>query len=189
MIVTVADKYMPVSSDGEATIALDNHQSVYREKLLEHILLGELLKLSWKRGRADLEVSLPAIDRSGYDVLLEAHGIPRHVQLKSSARQAKTAKQKVHLDLSRKPSGCVVWTQFNPVTLDLGPFLFFGGAPGAPLPSMEGFRLARHTKGDKDGVKAFRPNLREVPKGQFIVLPTLETLFDALFGPAPSDPS
>jgi len=170
-------------------MALDNHQSVYREKLLEHLLLGELLKLSWKRGRADLEVSLPAIDRSGYDVLLEAHDIARHVQLKSSGRASTTATQKVHLNLGRKPSGCVVWTQFDPDTLDLGPFLFFGGAPGSPLPSLEAFRVARHTKGDKDGVKAFRPNLREVPKGRFTALPSVEALFDALFGPAPSDPS
>lgn len=170
-------------------MALDNHQSVYREKLLEHLLLGELLKLSWKRGLADLEISLPAIDRSGYDVLLEAQGIPRHIQLKSSARRATTAVQKIHLDLSRKPSGCVVWTLFDPDTLELGPFLFFGGAPGTPLPSLEGFRVARHTKGDKDGVKAFRPNLREVPKGRFTALPTVEALFEALFGPPATDPS
>lgn len=162
---------------------IDNDQSVFREKLLEHLLLGELLKIAWKCGKADLEISTPAIDRSGYDVLIEANRITRHIQFKSSTRKATTAIQKVHIDLCQKPSGCVVWTQFDPVTLELGPFLFFGGIPGAPLPSLDGFRIAKHTKGDKDGVKAQRPNLREIPKGRFVKIPSVEALYKALFGP------
>jgi hypothetical protein len=59
--------------------------------LLEHLLIGELLKHSWLHHGAELEVSQPVIDRSGHDVVLEANGITRHVQLKASASGASTS--------------------------------------------------------------------------------------------------
>jgi hypothetical protein len=134
----------------------DTHQSVYREKLLEHLLIGELLKYSWLKQHATLEVSQPSIDRSGHDVVLEANGVTRHVQLKASSHSAKTTLQNIHLGLAEKPSGCVIWTRFDPATLAIGPFLFFGGAPGKPLPSIDQFRTAKHTKANSTGVKTER---------------------------------
>lgn len=55
-------------------LSLDICQSVYRERLLEHLLIGDLLKHSWLHTGATLEVSQPSIDRSGHDVVLEANG-------------------------------------------------------------------------------------------------------------------
>ncbi|GAA5012935.1 hypothetical protein GCM10025794_01110 [Massilia kyonggiensis] len=46
--------------------------------------------------------------------------------------------------------------------MTLGPFLFFGAEPGLPLPPLDTFKVARHTKGNKDGAKQERPNLRVV---------------------------
>lgn len=80
-------------------------QSVYREHLLEHLLIGELLKYSWLNHGAELEVSQPALDRNGHDIVLEANGVTRHVQLKSSASGASTASQTIHLGLADKPTG------------------------------------------------------------------------------------
>jgi hypothetical protein len=94
-------------------LTLDTYQSVYRERLLEHLLIGELLKYSWLHAAATLEVSQPSIDRSGHDVVLEANGVTRHLQLKSSSHAAKTPAQMVHVGLACKPSGCVVWTRFD----------------------------------------------------------------------------
>jgi len=156
--------------------------SSYREKLIEHLLIGELLKISWQNGDCDLEVSKPEVDNSGYDVIVELNGIIRHIQLKASYVGGKTAKQKVHTRLSSKPSGCVVWVYFNEVTLELGPFLFFGAQPGEPLPSLEGTKTARHTKGDQDGYKAERPNIREINKGQFAKHENITSLYATLFG-------
>lgn len=119
-------------------MAVDSYQSVYREKLLEHLLIGELLKYSWLNHDASLEVSQPAIDRSGHDIVLEANGVTRHVQLKTSSTIAKTGRQNVHLGLAEKPSGCVVWVRFDPASMALGPFLFFGSAPGTALPPLDG---------------------------------------------------
>ena len=115
-------------------MSIDTHQSVYREQLLEHLLISQLLRHAWLYDEAQLEVMKPEIDRAGYDIVLEAHGVCRHVQLKTSSTTAKTAKQNIHVDLGTKPSGCVVWTRFDPLTLDLGPFLFFGAKAGQPLP-------------------------------------------------------
>ncbi len=156
--------------------------SSYREKLIEHLLIGELLKISWKNGDCELEISKPEVDNSGYDVIVELNGSIRHIQLKASYIGGKTAKQKVHTRLSAKPSGCVIWVYFNEKTLELGPFLFFGAGPGAPLPSLEGTKTARHTKGDQDGYKAERPNIREINKGQFSKHESITSLYTALFG-------
>jgi hypothetical protein len=168
-------------------IELDTTQSVYREHLLEHLLIGDLLKYSWFHAGANLEVSQPSIDRSGHDVVLEANGVTRHVQLKSSSSRATTAVQKVHVGLSSKPSGCVIWTRFDPDNMRLGPFMFFGDAPGAPLPSLAGFRTAKHAKGNAEGVKKERPNLRVVSISNFRLLTDIPALYGALFGKVPGD--
>ena len=100
--------------------------SAYREKLIEHLFVGELLKLSWLHHACSLEVAKPEVDNSGYDLIAEANGLVRHIQLKTSIIGGKTASQKVHTKLAEKPSGCVVWIYFNEDTLHLGPFFYFG---------------------------------------------------------------
>jgi hypothetical protein len=163
-------------------IDLDIHESVYRERLLEHLLIGDLLKHSWLHANATLEVSQPSIDRSGHDVVLEANGVTRHVQLKTSSQSATTATQKVHIGLASKPSGCIIWTRFDRESMSLGPFMFFGGEPGAPLPSLADCPIAKHTKGNAEGVKKERPNLRVVSISKFRKIADVRSLFVALFG-------
>lgn len=156
-------------------------KSSFREKLIEHLFIGELLKLSWLDGSSSLEVAKPEVDNQGYDLIAEENGIIRHIQLKAAHLEAKAAKQKVHIALSTKPSGCIVWVYFNEKTLELGPFLFFGGLPGLPLPSLEGFRVAKHTKANAEGVKAERPEIREIPRGKFARYDTVEQIYEQLF--------
>jgi len=156
--------------------------SSFREKLIEHLLVAELLKLSWSHGNCQLEVAKPEVDNSGYDIILEDNRVVRHVQLKASYLGGKTARQKVNVKLAGKPSGCVLWIYFNEDTLELGPFLFFGGLPGECLPGIDGLKIAKHTKGDKDGVKAERPQIREINKGKFTKYDTIEEIYGVLFG-------
>jgi hypothetical protein len=163
-------------------MSLDSSQSVYRERLLEHLLLGHLMRHSWLSCGASLEVSHPMIDRAGHDVVLDDNQITRHVQFKSATRTAKTSRQTIHLELGRKPSGCVVWILFEPASLELGPFLFFGGMPGTPLPAITNFPVAKHTKGNAQGVKLERPNLRVIPRREFKQLATVHAIYTALFG-------
>lgn len=156
--------------------------SSFREKLIEHLFVGELLKLSWKNDDCGLEVAKPEVDNSGYDLIAEAHGVVRHIQLKASYEGGKTATQKVHVRLAEKLSGCVIWIYFNEETLALGPYYFFGGGPGERLPPLENLKIARHTKGDQDGFKAERPNIRVLNKGDFTRHESVEEIYAALFG-------
>jgi len=155
--------------------------SSFREKLIEHLFVGELLKLSWTKGDFSLEVSKPEVDNSGYDLIIESKSILRHVQLKAAFLGAKTSRQNIHVSLGNKQSGCVVWVYFDKNNLNLGPFLFFGGKPGEPLPDMSNLKVAKHTKGDADGYKAERPNIRTINKGTFTTYSTIEDLYHALF--------
>src|SRR5215210_7750101 len=94
--------------------------SSYREMLLEHLLAGEVMRFLWLRGNVRMEVLKPQVDDGGYDLVLEANDIVRHVQLKASHSSAATPQVNVSLSLSRRPSGCVVWTIFDEGTLALG---------------------------------------------------------------------
>ncbi len=162
------------------TVMNDSIHSSYREKLLEHLLIGELLKESWKTG-SFIEVSRPEADRSGYDVILESGKIVRHIQLKTRKKDGKAQNQKVHLGLGEKASGCVIVILFDE-NLNLGPFLFLGGSPGEPLDSLTEFHVAKHTKSNSNGVKTERPNLRVVGHGRFRKIESIAMLSASLFG-------
>ena len=154
--------------------------SSLREQVLEHLFTGELLRCLWTRGRKDIEVLRAEVDRGGYDLVLACNGILRHIQLKASYLGAKTSRVKVHIGLAAKPSGCVIWIRFDPDTLELGPFHWFGGRPGEPLPSL-GDTVARHTKGDAKGIKSYRANIRVVNGGRFSKLTSITEVAERLF--------
>ena len=160
-----------------------NHtgNSSYREKLVEHLFVAELLKVSWLHHGCSLELAKPEVDNAGYDLIAEMPGCVRHIQLKSSKTGATTASQKIHTKLAQKSSGCVIWIYVDENTLRLGPFLYFGAGAGKPLPSLEGHKTATHTKGNRYGVKAPRPNIRVVKKGCFQKCASIEDLFIRLF--------
>ena len=152
-----------------------------REKLIEHVFLGELLRCLWQKGKSDIEVLRPEVDAGGYDLAIECDGILRHIQLKSTRAGGKAAHVDIHTKLAAKPSGCVIWISFDERSLNLGPFLWMGGAPGEPLSSL-GDKLARHSRADSTGSKRERPQLRAVAKRQFIQLSDIGEVAEALFG-------
>jgi len=90
-----------------------SENSSYRENLIEHLFVTELLKMSWLHHRCSLEVAKPEVDNSGYDLIAETMGLVRHIQLKTSIVGGTTASQKIHTKLAEKPSGCVVWIYFD----------------------------------------------------------------------------
>lgn len=163
--------------------------SSYREALLEHLFAAEVMRHLWLRGNVRIEMLKPQVDDGGYDLVFEANGVVRHVQLKSSHHDSATAHATVSLSLAKKPSGCVVWLRFDARTLALGPYWWFGGAPKERLPDISTFRTAKHTKGNAQGIKLERPNLRVVPRGKFEVLASVEELVFRLFGPIHASPS
>jgi hypothetical protein len=156
--------------------------STYREKLLEHLFVGELLRHLWQKGIFNAEFLRPEVDNGGYDLSVGYGSSVRHIQLKTSHLKGKASYQKVRTRLAEKPSGCVVWIMFDENTLTLGPFLWFGGEPGKPLPDISTFPIAKHTKGNAMGKKAERSNVRVVKRRFFERLSSIEELAPKLFG-------
>ena len=156
-------------------------KSSFREKLIEHLFIGELLKLSWLEGGCSLEIAKPEVDNQGYDLIAENNGVIRHIQLKAAKSDAKASRQTIHIALAGKQSGCVVWVYFDEKTLKLGPFLFFGGTAGLPLPNIANNKVAKHNKGNAEGFKAERPEIRIIPKGQFVTYQSVKEIYDQLF--------
>lgn len=156
--------------------------SSFREKLLEHFFVAELLKRSWLEHTCELEIAKPEVDSKGYDLIAENKGIVRHIQLKSTKRGGNAAAQNIHMALGTKPSGCVVWLEFDEHTLEMGPFRYFGADAGHKLPSLEDYPVAKHTKANAEGRKTLRRQLRRISKSQFQSIDTMDSLYRTIFG-------
>ena len=155
--------------------------SSLREQALGHVFLGQLLTFMWQSGARDIEVLKSEVDRGGYDLVLEANGIIRHVQLKSSFRGSKVREVDVSTKLLRKPGGCVLWIEFDSESLGIGRFYWFGGKAGTALPDL-GLRISRHSKGNSDGEKNERPIHRVLTRGRFEPLADIRNVAKKLFG-------
>jgi len=155
--------------------------SVLREKVIEHAFLAELSRSLLLDLAMPFEVLRSEFDAFGYDVVIEANRILRHVQLKATVATGSRSHVDVQLALADKPGGCVVWVFVDRETLRLGPFLWFGGEPGQPLPPL-GDRAVRHTRGDSEGTKKVRAGLRRLPRGSFTRFDAISDLAMAMFG-------
>jgi hypothetical protein len=160
------------------------HSSL-REGVLEHLVVGALLRALWLAGCRDFELLRPQTDAAGYDVVLTAYGVTRHIQLKSTVQGGAAARQSLNVALERHPSACVLWSFFEAETMALGSFLWFGEAPGTPL-DLKGLPLGKHTKPSADGSKAERPNIRKLRKADCLPLHSIDDVLIRLFGPQPS---
>jgi len=159
-----------------------SEQSSYREKLLEHLFVGELLRHLWQQVVTDVEVLKPEVDNGGYDLVVECNNVIRHVQLKSSFREARTARQNLNLCLTEKLGGCIVWIVLRSKTLAIGPYRWFCGDPGEPFPEVSKLTVAKYTKGDASGTKNERPNIRVLPQGRSDELADIGSVAQRLFG-------
>jgi hypothetical protein len=166
-----------------AAAFLQNASTVHssaQENLLEHVFISEVLQETWFGRGQVVEVLRSEVDAGGYDLVFECGIITRHVQLKSSAVDGKTAHQTLNIRLAEKPSGCVVWLRYKPI-VELGrvdlTYLWFGGEPGQSLPSLGDQQGRRPSRG------ILRPNARVVRKSRFEAVSTTAELVTKLFGP------
>jgi hypothetical protein len=155
--------------------------SSLREQALGHLFLGQLLAFMWQSGARDIEVLKSEVDRGGYDVVLEANRVIRHVQLKSSFRGSKVREVDINTKLLHKPNGCILWLEFDRESLAIERFYWLGGKAGNGLPDL-GVRISRHSKGDSKGKKNPRLAHRVVAKGDFQMLADISELVGKLFG-------
>ena len=157
-------------------------RSSYRESLLEHLFIGEVIRHVWVSGGKHLEIPKPEVDDAGYDLVLESGNVVRHIQLKTTFKGSYVRRFNINAGLATKPSGCVICILFDKDTLAFGPFLWLGASPGKTLHDLSGYQTAKHTKGNAKGVKTQRPNLRVVPCSALEKVPSIDQLVIKLFG-------
>ena len=174
-----------MSADGVSVVNLDREsdflQSRFREKLLEHVFISELLQEVWLGERQTVEVLRSEVDSAGYDLVVDRRGAIRYIQLKSSRTDAKTDRQKINSRLAEKPGGRVIWLVFE--ECDRRIRLQYLVYPPDPEEKLDlGDKLARHTKANASGYKAERPSTRVISKSKFKKLGTTAELVRWLFG-------
>jgi hypothetical protein len=156
--------------------------SSLREKIVEHVLVGEALRALWGRGIYNVEVMRSEFDAHGYDLVMVRGIIVRHIQFKTSVR-SKPGRISLGAALECKASGCVVWIQVNDA-LDMLSFWWLGGPPGEPLPAL-GERRARRIGRDSQGTRPLREAHRDVNGSAFRRLDSVDQVLEALFGNMP----
>jgi len=157
---------------GETSRAAHSSHSLLREKIVEHVFVGEALRALWRRGVFDVQILRAEFDVHGYDLVMERGKIVRHIQFKTGVR--KPQRVLVSSALAEKPSGCVIWILVNN-GLDMMRFWWLGDGPQAPLPSLGDRRYKRRGRP--------RENQRVVNRSQFRAIETLDELLETLLGP------
>ena len=158
--------------------------SVLRERIVEHVFIGDALRRLWQRGVTNVEVLRSEFDAGGYDLVMSYGTIVRHIQFKALLVGGSRASITASLNLMQKPSGCILWIVVTPA-LDVHSYLWFGDVPGRPLPDLRGMKIAKHAKANAAGIKLERPNQRIVPRSAFTPVVSLDALLEHLFGPLP----
>src|SRR3546814_18808585 len=82
------------------------------------------------RAQTPFEVLRSEFDGHGYDIVVEAKGVLRHIQFKHSRADSKVRRQQVNVAFTHKPGGRVTWSMVARSTLGVGPFSWLGGTPG-----------------------------------------------------------
>ena len=180
---------MNSNTDSTDTTAADDREahsrhSVLRERIVEHLFIGEVLRILWTRDIFDAEILRSEFDAGGYDLVMCRGLIVRHVQLKVSLTDSSTSKITASLRLLDRPSGCILWLLVTK-SLELDSFLWFGSEPGERLLDITDMETARHVKGDAQGTKLERNNHRRIPRSEFVKLGTIGEVLDRLFGTLP----
>ncbi len=192
----MTDAVIPCTADPQADVlpgvapasaAASAHflNSTLRERIVEHVFVGDALRTLWRCGVFDVEVLRSEFDAHGYDLVMARGRIVRHIQFKTGTAQ-KPGAVSVSQALADKPSGCVIWIRVGD-DLGMGPFFWFGGTPGEPLPEIAGYPNPLRATHTKDGVRPPRQNHRAVPGAKFSRLATLRDVLDRLFGGLPSN--
>ncbi|SDQ22933.1 hypothetical protein SAMN05443245_0474 [Paraburkholderia fungorum] len=158
--------------------------SVLRERIVEHAFVGDALRRLWQRGVTDVEVMRSEFDAGGYDLVMSYRQTVRHIQFNVMVAGGKRASVTASLKLMDKPSGCILWIVVTDA-LEFHSFLWFGNAPGEPLPDLRTLKTATHTKANAEGMKRERPGQRTVPRSAFTPLASLDDVLEWLFGRLP----
>ncbi|WP_425953329.1 hypothetical protein [Ralstonia pseudosolanacearum] len=167
--------------DQMGTSARHSVDSVLRERIIEHVFVGDVLRRMWQLGVTDIEVLRSEFDAGGYDLVLGHKKILRHLQMKSSIQGGRSESVPINLKLAQKPSGCILWIVVDD-DLEFRSYRWLGGEPGQPLPDLSHHPDAKQTRANAQGEKRARVGHKAVPRRAFEDLETLDAVLKRLFG-------
>lgn len=101
----------PLSTLDAGRGMIETTTSQFRENLLEHVFIAELLQECALVRRQKVAVLRAEVDEDGYDLVLELDGVLRHVQLKSrygGTKPSHKALDGLNPKLGGRIGGCVV---------------------------------------------------------------------------------
>ena len=165
-------------------VALHYTNSTLRERIVEHVFVGEALRALWRRGIVDVEVLRAEFDAHGYDLVMSRGKVTRHIQFKTGTRPKPLRKVIIARAMEAKPSGCVLWISISQ-DLDLLSFWWFGGEPGDKIPPLSGFANARRIGRQASGNRPERSAQCSIPPSRFRCLTSVDEVLETLFGPLP----
>jgi hypothetical protein len=164
-------------------IKIATRNAPYVANAIKHVWLARLLQVLWEYyPESKLQIFTSEVDDAGYDIVLTLATVTRHVQLKASHVRAKRQSIDVNTALAQAEGGCVVWIFYDPVTLDIQKYRFFGSEPGKPMADLSSFNIAKRVFPDMTGKRPERPRIRAIPKSACVPVSTLDELIEKLFG-------
>lgn len=160
-------------------------RSSYVENVLTHRLISSLAGELWRRDPClPLNIFNAEVDDAGFDLVLGCGNRLRYIQIKQVHAAGNARKFSVRLDFTRLPGSCVVVVVHAEATLDVEHFLFFGGTPDIPMPSVENENPSiAPGRRDEDGKRKVRAHYRDIPRAKFRGPLDTSQLLDALFPP------
>ncbi|CDZ72768.1 Hypothetical protein NGAL_HAMBI2610_43950 [Neorhizobium galegae bv. orientalis] len=156
----------------------DQHHinSSLRENIVEHLFVGAALRLLWQNGVVNVEILRSEFDAYGYDLVITAGQLVRHIQLKAGTKLKPISVSRL---LAEKLSGCIVYIEVND-RLDLGPYYVFSSDAGERLPDISKFKTTRRATANSNGDKPLRAGHVDVPTSKFEIYQTLAELLSYL---------
>ena len=155
------------------TDKIHHQKSTLREKIVEHVFVGEVLRAFWRRRVVDAEILRSEFDAFGYDLVLERGGMTRHIQLKAGLNEPDRIG--VAQALAKKKSGCVIYVRIDD-GLNLTEFYWFT----ANAERMADYPFLKRTRPNSDGIKVEREDYRRLPRAAFGKPLSLSEIVDKL---------
>jgi len=150
-----------------------------REKILENLFIGEVLRELWRRGVYEADILQSDIDASGYDVVLDFEGGTRHIQLKVKKKNGRWAIG-ANGKIGDRADGCVVVMEIDSVSLEFLGFHWLGKPIGSGGIDISDGRAVKHARVNAEGQKKERRNSYKIPKNLCDYLPTISDVVNRL---------
>lgn len=162
-------------------------RSSYVENILIHRLVADLAGEMWRRdpGRP-MHIFNSEVDESGFDLVLGCEDKLRYIQVKQVHLKGSANKFSVRLEFTRLPGSCVIVIVHTEDELQIDHYLFYGGAPDEPMPTVEHEKPSvSPIKKDATGKKKVRDHYRDIPRRRFQGPLDTSMLLDVLFTSPP----